>query len=133
MKKLPIVDFDFDADDQTRNLKHLVAMMISVREGGTSWAIVKPLYQKSKYIEFIGWSRLYSAACAEWKKQLPAPVKPEPKAKAEPKPVEVKVDSILPKTAKNRPLLKALIMRDLESENSVILAEIEARINSESK
>lgn len=145
MKKFPIVDFDFKAEDQARNLKLLVRTLVDFRKNDGRWADLKPLYAESKYAEYIGWGRLYKAACAAWNDGVPAKARtaPAPKTKVsgdakaadpEPKPEKAKDIQLaehFPKmlTADSYKLLKQLIINDLQSENSVILAEIADRLN----
>ena len=120
MKKFPAVEFDFKAEDQTKNLKVLVKTTLVLREDGYTWTAIEEVYKASKYAEHIGWQRVYKASSTAEKGQLPAPVKP-PKG-----PTEIKLeDTIKASNPDAQAALRQLIAEDLKrGENSVILQEI---------
>lgn len=99
-------------------------MVIGLREEGRTWASIQVPYKASKYNELIGWHLVYKTSSAAEKKTLPPPVKPE-SGKAAP----IKIETFF-LNATNLDLLKKLIMSDLTAENSVILAEIQARLTA---
>jgi hypothetical protein len=124
MKKFPSVEFDFKAEDQTKNLKALVKTALVLREDGHTWTAIEEVYKASKYAEHIGWQKVYKASSTAEKGQLPAPVKP-PKA---PKgPIEIKLeDTISVSNPEAQAALRKLIADDLaRGESSVILQEIQ--------
>jgi hypothetical protein len=133
MKKFPIVDFDFKAEDQSQNLKQVIATVLSLREDGMTWRAIEEPYRSSKYAEHLGWQKVYKAATTAEKVAVPPPVKPEPAQKAKPASapaVEIKIDNYIKAPTQNSGLLRELIMRDLKSPDSIILADIEARLKA---
>lgn len=92
MKKFPAVEFDFKAEDQTKNLKNLVKTALVLREDGDTWSGIEEVYKASKYVEHIGWQRVYKASSAAEKGQLPAPIKPPKATKG---PIEVKLEDMI--------------------------------------
>jgi hypothetical protein len=142
MKKFPAINFDLKAEDQTQNLKNVIESILTLREDGHAWKVIEGAYKTSKYAEHLGWAKVYKAASAAEKVAVPPPVKPEKvktESKKQPensdkpkKEIElVNINEHFPQlSAEKYKLLKELIIKDLQSKDSVLMSEIIARLEA---
>ena len=133
MKKFPLIkDFDFKSEDQTKNFKLIVDLILTLRtDKSMTWRQIEIPYKTSTYNDFISWSKVYSFSSKKLKGMLPTPVKVT-KSKLEPseivfsKEAKLLTDLILDTSGKNpiAEVIRELLLKDLTSKNSVLLSMI---------
>lgn len=143
MKYFPNVPgFDFKAVNHAHNLLLLVAETVALRTKDYTWSAIEEAYKASKYNNLIGWWRVYQGAnkiikgpkaiAEQVKQETPEEVPTEAKAAPETKTkAVVTLESFFGVEGEKADLLRKLIVSDLQSEGSVILAEIENKLKGE--